>query len=255
MELNFHKLQGTGNDFVLLDFISEAKALSSEQIQFLCDRHFGVGSDGLLVLTNTDQSHLNFHLTFYNPDGSESFCGNGSRAAAKYYCLFYNTNFCSFSAFDGEHQAFAEDDNIKLEMRIGGSIDHNQYGRFINTGAPHVCVETAELSVLEINEKAKAIRWDKQFMPVGVNVNFYEKSSDNRVNMRTFEKGVEGETLSCGTGVTAVAISFFDAHPEQTSVQVSTKGGLLTVEKDADQANKYWLTGPAHYIFKGSLSL
>lgn len=252
MKIPFVKLQGTGNDFVLIDAIKNPLSLSTAQVQFLCDRKFGIGSDGLLLLESGED--CDFHLTFYNPDGSESFCGNGSRCAVRYFCDSYETSSCKFSGFDGMHLASLEGDIVSLEMRISGELQSSELGTYINTGAPHLVVSTRNLNELDIDPSAKPLRWHEKFAPVGVNVNFYEKA-EKGVNMRTFEKGVEAETLSCGTGVTAVALNYLNQHPNENGVDVHTKGGNLRVDKDANKSGTYWLQGPALWVYTGEISL
>lgn len=252
--LHFFKYQGTGNDFIVVDEMDTAVNLSTAQIQHLCNRHYGIGADGVLVLLPDDAA--DFKLVFYNPDGSESFCGNGSRCAVRYFLTKAGKESCSFNGFDGLHSAHLESNNaVTIDLNVSNSVQENQHGFFINTGAPHLCVPTADLAAMEISEPAKAIRWHEAYKPVGTNVNFFEKLAEDRVAIRTFEKGVEGETLSCGTGVTAVAITVFSQTPALNTVDVQSQGGALSVAKDRDNSNKYWLTGAATAVFEGKIRL
>ncbi len=251
--LRFFKYQGTGNDFIVIDQLEKTFPISPKQIQQLCDRHFGVGADGALVLSKDDTA--NFNLVFYNPDGSESFCGNGSRCAVRYFLKKENKSDCTFTGFDGLHSARLIDENtVTIDLNVSQSVAKNQHGFVINTGAPHVCVPTEGLKNMAIAESAKEIRWHEAYQPVGTNVNFFEKLAENQVAIRTFEKGVEGETLSCGTGVTAVAISVFSQDSALEEVEVQSQGGVLRVAKDKNP-NKYWLTGAANEVFEGEIPL
>ncbi|MGB0167310.1 MAG: diaminopimelate epimerase, partial [Luteibaculum sp.] len=254
MTIDFFKYQGTGNDFIVLDQCSQEYNLSNAQKQFLCDRHFGIGSDGILVLSHSEEA--DFKLEFFNPDASVSFCGNGSRCAAKYFLTKHKRQACTFVGFDGLHRAeLGKHGTVQLDIRVKEEPRNTEFGRFINTGAPHVCKAKNNLSKAEIVEEAKLIRWNKEFKPTGTNVNFYEELGEGKVAIRTFEKGVEGETLSCGTGVTAVALCVFQDNPEWERVNIKTEGGHLEVKKDPQEQGVYWLSGSAVKIFSGQITV
>ena len=252
MILQFSKYQGTGNDFVLIDG-RQFPSLSTHQIQTLCTRKFGVGSDGLMILSPSDKA--DFRLDFYNPDGSESFCGNGSRCAVTFANdLNWVGKTGTFDGFDGLHEFSIETDGfVWIEMNVNAQAEKHAEGIYINTGAPHFVYPVAKVADTAVVETGSAIRYDNRFKPVGTNVNFVEKISDQEIRIRTYEKGVENETLSCGTGVTACALTIGKA-PE---VAVHSEGGDLKVrftEENGVYAN-ILLGGPAKKVFTGTLEL
>ncbi|TXC81380.1 diaminopimelate epimerase [Luteibaculum oceani] len=251
MKLNFHKYQGAGNDFVIINALEHSIQISASEVSKICDRKYGVGADGLMILSH--RSGVDFHLDYFNADGSVSFCGNGSRCAVRFYHHLTGKEAVKFSAFDGKHLAFIEQDLVKLEMMVPQKGQWKNQEFIINTGAPHVCVSVNNLDDCDIYEIAKPIRWRKEFAPVGVNVNLFEKIGGHQVKMRTFEKGVEDETLACGTGVTAVAISVLQDDVSINSVLVETKGGKLKVDRKGE--GTFWLTGPATFVFRGEIAV
>lgn len=259
MNLSFSKYQGAGNDFIVIDNRSKRITLTQDQIQFLCDRHFGIGSDGLILIENGSQKKAEFDMIFYNPDGSQSLCGNGSRCAVHFaYTHAIVQGKSVFNAYDGLHHAAVMENEISISMGDVSEIEKisdDQY--YLNTGSPHyISFEWPGDDVFF--DKALSIRHDHRFAPGGVNVNFVKVIGSNSIEMRTFERGVENETLSCGTGVTAAAIAFAARNSIESFVNVKTKGGNLKVDfvrKGSQYFSNILLTGPAQFVFSGNIEL
>lgn len=267
MTIHFTKYQATGNDFILIDNRATQHAFSIDQIKKLCDRKFGIGADGLMLI----ESHptLSFNLIYFNSDGSQSLCGNGSRAAVHFASsLGLVKNNLSFQAYDGRHEAtLLGDDHVKLEMNDVTTISHFGDGLFINTGSPHLIYFVNNLSEFPVFEEGRKIRYSESWRKDGVNVNFVELLPENTIFVRTYERGVENETLSCGTGVTAAALAA--CQKGYTSpVKIKTPGGNLLVEFEHTSSaakagsspqpvlfQKISLVGPAKMVFKGTLEL
>ncbi len=258
VKLNFHKYQATGNDFILVDNRQRQFQPSLNEIQRLCDRKFGIGADGL-ILIQTHPEH-DFEMVYYNPDGSQSLCGNGSRCAvnfAKYLGLMQESKV-EFLAYDGPHLAeILTDGRVKLKMADVQNVRLLEDGMFVDTGPPHVIKYVANVKNYRVFEEGRAIRNGGLFQASGVNVNFTEVTGDQEIFVRTYERGVEDETLSCGTGVTAAAISA--SHKDLTSpIHVRTRGGDLQVEFKKHSLHHYtdiYLVGPAVPVFEGSIEL
>jgi len=262
LKIHFYKYQATGNDFVVVDNLDGQLNLSQDQIVAICDRKFGVGADGLMLLEKHPSA--NFNLQYYNSDGSQSLCGNGSRAAVKMAASLGIVNGkATFQAFDGLHDAeIIKDGIIKLLMNDVTTVkrfDNNEF--FINTGSPHFIRFVKNVRDYPVVDEGRRIRYAAEYAPGGTNANFVEILSDNTLYIRTYERGVENETLSCGTGVTAAALaaSFLGlASP----VKLKAPGGELTVEYDsrAGEAgnttfHNIYLIGPAKLVFEGDLEL
>jgi diaminopimelate epimerase len=258
MELTFYKYQGTGNDFVMIDNrLQQFDKNNTELVAKLCDRRFGIGADGLILLEN--HPSLDFKMVYYNADGNESsMCGNGGRcitAFAKQLGIIQNK--ASFEAIDGLHNAKIEDDVVKLQMQDVISVNKHHQHVFLNTGSPHHVQMENNLSELAIKEIGSKIRYGQPYNEKGANVNFVKKLSENTFQVRTYERGVEDETLSCGTGVTAVALAMFETGETKSNlVSLETEGGKLQVsfEKQNGIYRNIWLIGPAVHVFKGSVS-
>ncbi len=233
--------------------------LNSQQIQRLCDRHFGIGSDGLIMIEPPRHQGQDFYMNFYNPDGSSSFCGNGSRCAVKFASeLKMFSDSCTFAAIDGNHNATIDGDMIAVKMKdIFEIIERGGGAYFLNTGSPHFVKFMAGVERMDIHSEAKPIRYHEDYAPCGTNVNFIEKITKNTLRMRTFERGVEDETLSCGTGVTAAALVFALHEQMDGEIRVLTRGGELAVSFDKNANNHFtnvFLKGPATKVFSGSIS-
>ncbi len=253
-KISFYKYQGTGNDFVIT---SDSYNLSTETIVKLCDRKFGIGADGLIVMKQ--DSNLDFDMMYYNADGSESFCGNGSRCAvmhAKH--LGWIADTCNFNSNDGEHSAIVDNNIVKLKMHNVREVAHNGQDYITYTGSPHYIVLRDDLN-FDIVEDAKTIRYSPPFKEKGINVN-YIKSTTESLFIRTYERGVEDETLSCGTGVTAaVIVEYVDNDTQSTNHvrKVETQGGSLAVsfDKTDNGFENIYLMGPAVLVFQGEVSI
>ncbi|VAV85944.1 Diaminopimelate epimerase [hydrothermal vent metagenome] len=253
----FYKYQGTGNDFVIIDNRKQIfDKNNTKQIAQLCDRRFGIGADGLILLENHDS--VDFNMIYFNADGNESsMCGNGGRclvAFAKYLDIIENK--ATFKAIDGMHHAYIKDDIVKLQMQDVSDLQtHNDFV-FLDTGSPHHVTFNNNLKQLNVKEEGGKIRYSKPYNESGTNVNFVEKINDEVFAVRTYERGVEDETLSCGTGVTAVALAMsYIGETEKNLLTISTQGGDLQVsfQKDGNGFKDIWLIGPATLVFKGEL--
>jgi diaminopimelate epimerase len=261
MKINFHKYQGTGNDFVILDNRNgEYREITTNQIRSICDRRFGVGADGLMMLN--EREGYDFEMKYYNADGKEgSMCGNGGRCLVMFaYHLGIHKNKYKFMAFDGEHEAEIDADGIvSLKMN---DVDHIKKFRgdfVLNTGSPHYVKMVTDVMGIDVYKKGSEIRNSKDFIQEGINVNFVEQmDEDDKIFVRTFERGVEDETLSCGTGVTAAALVCWHNDNGFNEVEVSTSGGKLSVEYDKHNDEGFsniWLCGPAEKVFEGSIEI
>jgi diaminopimelate epimerase len=260
MLLNFSKYQGTGNDFVIIDNRQNEVQLTNEQIKLLCDRKFGIGADGLMLL-QTAQGY-DFEMKYFNADGNEgSMCGNGGRCLVQFASDhgIKQTEYL-FIAIDGEHEAkFGNKKWVELKMKDVHEVQIRKHGDFVlNTGSPHFVTPVQDVLSTNVVKSGKEIRYNKEFEAVGINVNFVQPIDDDSIMVRTYERGVEDETLSCGTGVTACALVF--AHNEKgfNRKNVKTLGGYLAVEFDKindHTFNNIWLCGPATFVFNGSIEL
>lgn len=257
-KLKFYKYTGTGNDFILLDNRSKAIFLSKEQINKLCDRHFGIGADGLMLLEHSNDA--DFHMVYFNSDGGEStMCGNGGRCISAFAKqLGIVSKNVQFTAIDGLHECVLHDDEtVSLHM-----IDVNKIVKYetyyeLNTGSPHYVHYCDYVSDLDVKKEGALIRYSPKFKDQGINVNFVERQTSNKLFVRTYERGVEDETLSCGTGVTAAAISSVAEIFGKHQIDVQTLGGLLQVSFDNINGNlikDIWLHGPARFVFEGSIN-
>ncbi len=257
MKFHFYKYQATGNDFVLLDNREAKFSFTPELIQKICHRRFGIGADGLILLEQN--SNTDFTMVYYNPDGSQSLCGNGCRSAVQFASFLGIVNGkATFDAYDGLHSAeVLPTGNIKLEMNPVNVVKEIGDDLFINTGSPHYIQFVEDLENHPVFEQGKKIRYSTLFEPSGTNVNFAEILPNNTVFVRTYERGVENETLSCGTGVTAVALAA-STKGLTSPVLIKTLGGDLSVEFESGQPgtfNQIYLIGPAKMVFEGDLEL
>ncbi|MBI4929722.1 MAG: diaminopimelate epimerase [Bacteroidetes bacterium] len=275
MNLVFYKYHGTGNDFIIIDNRAQKIKLNTKQIAHLCHRRFGVGADGLMLLKN--KKGFDFEMIYYNSDGNESsFCGNGSRcivAFAKDLGVIKKSEI-TFIATDGFHTAKITPSKsptfVSIKMKDVKNVEllHNstlsplgrdREGWLLNTGSPHYVRFTEGVKSAEIISEAKRIRYSERFSKEGVNVNFAEKNG-KEIFVRTYERGVEEETLSCGTGVTASALasSVKGISTAENSCKILTLGGELTVRFRRGKGNSFsdiWLEGPAAFVFKGNVEI
>lgn len=260
MVLKFSKYQGTGNDFIILDNRKgEYSSLNTDQINSLCNRRFGIGADGLMLL-NTKAGY-DFEMKYFNADGRESsMCGNGGRCLVKFaYHLGIHKSTYLFNAIDGNHEAEIDlDGTVSLKMKDVAEIRHVSGDYIIDTGSPHYIKMVSDLDKLDVFKDGRSIRNSNLFKKEGINVNFVEQVGDDEITVRTYERGVEDETLSCGTGVTAAALACYHNETGFNDVMVNTKGGKLNVEYDRlnnDSYSNIWLSGPAEKVFDGEIEL
>jgi diaminopimelate epimerase len=260
MKVHFYKYQGTGNDFIIIDNQSKQfDALTKEQVYKLCHRRYGIGADGLMLLNTHDQ--YDFEMKYFNADGGEStMCGNGGRCLVKFaYDLGIVKSTYHFLAVDGPHEASVElDGTVSLKMNDVASIHYFNDHFVLNTGSPHYVKMTDDVMRMDVFKEGKAIRNSDPFVKEGINVNFVEQlEAVDRIIVRTYERGVEDETYSCGTGVTAAALVSYHNENGFNRVEVQTKGGYLSVDYDklGDSFSNIWLTGPALKVFEGEVVL
>lgn len=259
MQLDFFKYQGTGNDFIVIDNRNNQIHLSQEQISHLCNRRLGIGGDGLMLLNQ--QEGFDFAMKYYNLDGAEgSMCGNGGRCLTQFaQDAGILQNQFSFIASDGPHEAIIEKTGwVKLKMKEVQSVEEQDGAFILDTGSPHYIQPVEHLIELDVFSEGQKIRYNTQFMQKGINVNFVEHQPTGKLMVRTYERGVEDETYSCGTGVTAAALTNQQAVVGFNTVSIITKGGELSVEfekKDSQHFQDIWLCGPATFVFKGTIAL
>jgi diaminopimelate epimerase len=254
MKLDFYKYHGTGNDFILIDSFNKDIQLSKDNIEQLCHRRFGIGADGLMILRKHDG--YDFEMDFYNSDGNQgSMCGNGGRCIVAFaHDLGIIEDTTKFLAPDGEHEAkFFSHDKISLKMIDVDYIENNELGFFMNTGSPHLVITKETELGLNVFEEGKSIRYSEKYRNEGVNVNFVIPGTDNS-KIFTYERGVENQTFSCGTGTVAAALTLHKNRNTQSPIRFTTLGGNLSVLFNFDAHDKYsniWLEGPAIRTFQG----
>lgn len=260
MEINFYKYHGAGNDFIIIDKTGTPDIeLSAKEISFLCDRRKGIGADGLMFYQA--EVGFDFGMSYYNADGQEStMCGNGGRCMAAFWRHKGNEgDMVRFRSIDGEHSAFFKaNDLVKLEMRDIDNVKVSDTGYVMDTGSPHLVKFVDKLETLNVHEEGQKIRYSKAFSPAGINVNFAQITGD-KIYIRTYERGVEAETLSCGTGSVATAVAtFIETGKFRDSYRLVAPGGELRVsfsnEPDGSYRNVF-LEGPAVFVFKGKIQL
>ena len=256
MQIEFYKYQGTGNDFVMIDnrtnFFPKDNIKLIEQ---LCNRRFGIGADGLILLEN--DSETDFKMVYYNSDGNQSsMCGNGGRclvAFAKKLNVIENQTI--FIATDGLHHATISDDGIvSLQMKSVDAVKTTPEYVFLDTGSPHHIQMVEDLEHFDVKDVGAKIRYSDLYGKVGSNVNFVKQISENTFALRTYERGVEDETLSCGTGATAAAIAMNSLGKTNSNiVQINVQGGKLEIsfDKTDGKFTNVFLKGPAEFVFKG----
>jgi diaminopimelate epimerase len=254
--MTFYKYQGTGNDFILFDNRELSIRLSGVQIKEMCDRRFGIGADGVMLLERAEG--YDFKMVYYNSDGNEStMCGNGGRCLVAFAKrLGIIKDVAHFIAIDGPHKATISDVSlVSLQMKNVERIDTASGGIVLNTGSPHFVVWVPDVNAVDVVTAGRTIRTRKEYQPDGINVNFVQVMPD-RLLVRTYERGVEDETLSCGTGVTAAAIAASADKVGDFAVGIQTPGGNLRVsftKTHSSVAINVVLTGPATFVFSGEL--
>ncbi len=261
-------MNGAGNDFVMLDNRAGRLELSSEQIARLCDRHRGVGADGVLVLEKPADG-ADFRMRYYNADGGEAeMCGNGARCFARYaQRVAEASDRLSFETPAGVIGAQLKGGLVSLQMSEPNELRLNLEfqaagetvrGHYLNTGVPHVVVPVESIEKVDVRKMGAAIRQHELFSPKGANANFSEKRGSRRIAIRTYERGVENETLACGTGVVASALIFAATQNVEGPIGVLVRGGSeLTVDfaRTGQSFSNVRLTGPADFVFEGTVDL
>ena len=260
MKIHFYKYQGTGNDFVILDNRDERYAgISKEQVRYICSRRFGAGADGLMMLNK--KAGYDFEMQYFNADGGESsMCGNGGRCLVKFAShMGIHKNIYHFIASDGPHEAEIDaDGTVSLKMKDVASIAEYGSDFLLDTGSPHYVKFISDVMNYDVFKKGRDIRYADEFAEKGINVNFVQQKNDHEIIVRTYERGVEDETYSCGTGVTASALVCFHNEAGYNDVTVFTKGGKLTVEFDRlnnDSYSNIFLCGPAEKVYEGDIEV
>lgn len=264
MTISFIKYQGTGNDFVLIDDRNATFPVANQAlVERLCHRRFGVGADGLILLQH-DPDH-DFRMVYFNADGAEgSMCGNGGRCIVRFaHDLGLFESETHFRAVDGEHIATVCEDEIFLKMSDVTGIDNRAGLTFLDTGSPHVVQFVDDLTLVDVVADGRAIRYSEPFQSGvstqgGTNVNFVQVIDDNTLFVRTYERGVEDETYSCGTGVTAVALAAHQQRNMPDPVFIKTIGGNLRVSFNAQPDGRFdniYLIGPARRVFTGTITV
>jgi diaminopimelate epimerase len=260
MTIEFSKYQGTGNDFIIIDNRTNNINFSVEQVNTLCNRKFGIGADGLMLL-NKSETIYDFEMVYFNADGKEgSMCGNGGRCLVQFaYDIGIVKENYLFIAVDGVHQAFIDKESklVHLKMQDVTKVIYEPDDTFVlNTGSPHLIKMVKNIEGIDVFNEGKTIRCSENYKQEGINVNFVEILDKNSIQVRTYERGVEDETLSCGTGVTAAALMNANNNLGLNTVFIKTLGGNLVVKfkKENNQLfNNIWLCGPANFVFKGTI--
>lgn len=260
MNLVFYKYQGTGNDFIIIDNRENKISLNKVQVKNLCNRRTGIGADGLMLMNN--KTGFDFEMVYYNADGNMStMCGNGGRCMVKFaYNMGLKKSEYLFNAVDGPHSAAIEDNGwVDLKMKDVDSVEISAFSDYIlDTGSPHYVKAVSDAVNVNVVKEGRDIRYNKRFADAGINVNFVEQLEDSNIYVRTYERGVEDETLSCGTGVTASALVMAHNDNGFNHVNVKTPGGNLAVEFEKTGESSFrniWLCGPAVFVFKGEIEI
>lgn len=258
MSTHFYKYQGTGNDFILIDNRDKSFKKSTAEIEQICHRRFGIGADGLILLENAEG--YDFRMVYFNADGNEgSMCGNGGRCIVKFaHDLNIIGDTTSFIAIDGLHEATVKGDTVTLKMSDVSGISEMDKDSFLDTGSPHLIREVDNLKEFDVKGNGSQIRFSEYWQNEGgVNVNFTAYLPENKLYVRTYERGVEDETYSCGTGVTAAAIHAVLRGNLKVPVSIQTLGGNLSVSFDvaenSTQISNVYLSGPAKRVFVGEI--
>lgn len=269
MRIPFSKYQGTGNDFVIIDQTATpyVDRTGADLIARLCDRRYGIGADGL-ILIEKDHSSAAFRMVYFNSDGRESsMCGNGGRCAAAFASrqgIVTEPDF-SFVAIDGLHEAHMRPEDLWVELKMSAvnKIKRTKDYTILDTGSPHYVTFVEDLDDIDIYANGRAIRYSSAHRDQGINVNFVQIEGADHIRVGTYERGVEDETFSCGTGVTAAALSYglreeLPSTPDRIEIRVETKGGLLAVRFrriGEEEFEDIWLCGPATHVFDGEIKI
>ncbi|SMD33973.1 diaminopimelate epimerase [Reichenbachiella faecimaris] len=256
MKITFYKYQGTGNDFVMIDNREGIFSHETSLVSKMCDRKFGIGADGLILIEHHDK--LDFEMVYFNADGSQSLCGNGSRCAvsfARYLGIIQD--HANFLTIDGEYEADIKNGLIHLHMRDQQNPKKFDSHYFLNNGSPHHIEFVNDVDKKDVRNLGATTRYSDAYKPNGTNVNFVQVKEDHTIYVRTYERGVEDETLSCGTGITASALAAADKGL-RSPIFIEAKGGKLEVrfEQNVDKSfSNIWLIGPAEQVFVGQFDI
>jgi diaminopimelate epimerase len=259
MTLQFHKYHGAGNDFIIVDNRQETFKPDRNAIAKLCRRKFGIGGDGLMLLEKSGEA--DFYMRYFNSDGNEStMCGNGGRCIVAFArSLGIIDKQTRFLASDGLHDSVIRDDGlIALKMQDVDTTQNFDEDYFVDTGSPHYVRFVEDLANTPVFEEGRKIRYDNATFPEGTNVNFVAIEREGLISIRTYERGVEDETLACGTGAVASAISaYLRSKTDKTSYLVNVRGGKLQVSfnPSGNRFTNVWLTGPAEFVFSGAVDI
>ncbi len=266
--LRFTKMNGAGNDFVLIDNRAGDIDLDRSQIARLCDRHRGIGADGILLLEKAS-NNADFRMRYFNADGGEAeMCGNGARCFARFAKKVAGApEKVSFETPAGVISAALAGDLVTLQMteptdlRLNVKLpmaDESNTVHFINSGVPHVVIPVSQIDDVDVPRTGSAIRHHEMFSPKGANVNFIEKHGSNKIAIRTYERGVEDETLACGTGIVASALIFAITENADGPITVISRGGdelQVGFQKTNNHFRSVTLTGPAEFVFEGAIEI
>lgn len=257
-KIKIFKYHGAGNDFLMIDSFKTDIILNHDEIIMLCHRHFGIGGDGLIFLRPS--VNCDFEMDYYNADGSHAaMCGNGARCTVAFaFDRGYISRTSVFTAGDGTHEALfikkeSNESFVRISLNVKTSpqkINENEW--LVNTGVPHFIKFVENIKNIEVYSEGKKIRFDEKFSPEGTNVNFVQRIG-NELYIRTYERGVENETLACGTGITASALAAIEAFSLKNPVSVIALGGTLNVEKN--DAEKVYLSGSATFVFETEIEI
>ncbi len=257
VKVPFYKYHGAGNDFVIIDRSEVPFELSANQIKQICERRYGIGADGLMFYDSHNQ--LDFKMTYFNSDGSESsFCGNGARCIVQFGIDHKGLSETISFDFKGTPLgAKRKDDLIEINMSNVSRVERlDNDNLFLDTGSPHQIVWVSEVDKIDVESEGRALR--HSFSPAGCNVNFVELLGEDKLAIRTYERGVEAETHACGTGITAAAIAaYFDQKIATTEIELNALGGTLRVRFEPSNSGfvNIYLTGPAIQVFTGEIEL
>jgi diaminopimelate epimerase len=266
--LHFTKMNGAGNDFVMIDNRAGEVQLKPEQVVRICDRHRGVGADGILLLEKGFNG-ADFRMRYYNRDGGEAeMCGNGARCFARFAnkvagapprLSFQTPAGLIRGELHGElvtlQMSEPKDLRLNLDLAINGAKEHIH---FINSGVPHVVVLVSKVEDVDVRKRGAALRYHKKFSPAGANVNFIEKHGAQKIKVRTYERGVEDETLACGTGVVASALVFAATDNFDGPISVTVRSGSelsVNFKRAGQKFTNVTLTGPAEFAFEGTIEI
>ena len=260
-KIDFFKYQGAGNDFVIIDNRQgQVNGDDINLINHLCDRRFGICGDGLMLLEKHQE--LDFTMRYFNSDGREaSMCGNGGRCIAAFAVhagIVGTPKTFAFMAVDGEHHASYKEGTVNLKMIDVNEVKQADGYTFLNTGSPHHVTFVSDVDAIDVYNEGRKIRYSELYAPEGTNANFVQFKEANSIKVRTYERGVEDETLACGTGVVASAISAHLIKPEYTAFDIKVMGGQLRVTFTPASNGSFkdvWLEGPATFVFKGSIDV